>query len=62
MRWIDGSEIDPKQFTGAALCEKLAVDLHGGYDEYLNCADFIKEYISPQFRQLKINQNYNLKL
>ncbi len=27
MRWINGNEINIKQFTGETLCEKLAIDL-----------------------------------
>lgn len=43
MRWIDGSEIDIRQFTGEALCEKLAVELWGNaYEQWLECADFIQ--------------------
>ena len=29
MRWIDGKEINIRQFTGETLCEKLATDLWG---------------------------------
>lgn len=43
MRWIDGNEINIKQFTGEALCEKLAVELWSNtYDQWLKCADFIQ--------------------
>ncbi len=43
MRWIDGSEIDIRQFTGEALCEKLAAELWGNaYEQWLECADFIQ--------------------
>lgn len=43
MRWIDGNEINIKQFTGKTLCEKLATDLWDHhYDQWLKCADFIQ--------------------
>lgn len=43
MRWIDGSIINIKQFTGETLCEKLAAELWDiDYDQWLNCADFIQ--------------------
>lgn len=43
MRWIDGNEINIKQFTGEELCEKLATELWGNpYDQWLKCADFIQ--------------------
>ncbi len=43
MRWIDGNEIDIKQFTGESLCDKLAVELWGNdYEQWLKCADFIQ--------------------
>lgn len=43
MRWIDGKEINIKQFTGEEICEKLAVELWGNdYEQWLECADFIQ--------------------
>ena len=43
MRWIDGKEINIRQFTGETLCEKLATDLWSNdYDQWLKCADFIQ--------------------
>ena len=43
MRWIDGKEINIRQFTGETLCEKLATDLWGNdHDQWLKCADFIQ--------------------
>ena len=43
MRWIDGSDINIKQFTGEELCEKLAMELWGNdYEQWLKCADFIQ--------------------
>ena len=43
MRWIDGKEINIRQFTGETLCEKLETDLWSNYyDQWLKCADFIQ--------------------
>lgn len=43
MRWIDGNEINIKQFTGEELCEKLVSELwDNAYDQWLKCADFIQ--------------------
>ncbi len=43
MRWIDGNEINIKQFTGETLCEKLVDELwSNAYDQWLECADFIQ--------------------
>ena len=42
MRWVNGSEIKIEDFTGEELCEKLASDMHGGCEQYLDCADFIR--------------------
>lgn len=43
MRWIDGSEINIKQFTGEALCEKLATELWSvDYEQWVKCTDFIQ--------------------
>lgn len=43
MRWIDGNEINIKQFTGETLCEKLATELwRNDYSQWLECADFIQ--------------------
>lgn len=42
-RWINGNEINIKQFTGETLCEKLAIDLWGNdYVQWLKCADFLQ--------------------
>ena len=43
MKWIDGSERDVKGLTGEEFCEKLALDLHGDYDQWLSCADFVQD-------------------
>lgn len=43
MRWVDGNEIDIKQFTGEELCEKLAMELWGNArEEWLKCDEFIQ--------------------
>lgn len=42
MRWVDGSEIELKPFTGETLCEKLIAELHSDYDQYLTWADFLQ--------------------
>lgn len=43
MKWIDGTEINIKQFTGETLCEKLAAELwDNDYEHWLKCADFIQ--------------------
>ena len=43
MRWIDGTDLDIKQFTGETLCEKLAMELWGNsYDQWLECDNFIQ--------------------
>lgn len=43
MKWIDGSDIDIKKFSGAELCEKLSLELWD-YErsEWLEYADFIQ--------------------
>nr|WP_318683684.1 hypothetical protein [uncultured Acetatifactor sp.] len=43
MKWIDGSEINMKQFTGETLSEKLVTELrYYDYDQYLTWADFLQ--------------------
>ena len=43
MRWIDGTDINIKQFTGEELGKKLALELWGNpYEQWLKCADFIQ--------------------
>lgn len=43
MRWIDGKQIDIKQFTGETLCEKLAAELWDvDCGKWQKCADFIQ--------------------
>ena len=45
MQWIDGSEIDIKQYTGESLCEKMSLEMWNcgsDMDQYRNWADFIQ--------------------
>lgn len=43
MKWVDGSEIDIKQFTGESLCEKLALEMwKNGEELWLQCPGFIQ--------------------
>ncbi len=43
MKWVDGSEIDIKQFTGESLCEKLALEMwKNGEELWLQCPAFIQ--------------------
>jgi hypothetical protein len=46
MRWIDGSEIDIKQFSGEELCEKIGSEMYATYKEnWFKCAEFIQNAI-----------------
>ena len=43
MKWIDGSELDLKQFSGEQLCEKLALEMYGNdREKWFECDDFIQ--------------------
>ena len=43
MQWIDGNEIDIKQYTGKSLCEKLAIEMWDyEWEQRLKWADFIQ--------------------
>lgn len=45
MQWIDGSEVDIKQYTGELLCEKMASEMWNdgcNREQYLNWTDFIQ--------------------
>ena len=43
MRWLDGSDIDVKQFTGETLCDKIGMEMYKYDDENrLQCDDFIQ--------------------
>lgn len=42
MIWVDGSEIDLKQFSGKELCEKLALEMWVDREHWLKCAEFIQ--------------------
>lgn len=33
MLWVDGRDIDIKQFSGEELCEKIATDMYGTDNE-----------------------------
>lgn len=43
MQWIDGNEINIKQYTGEALCKKLSIEMWN-YDieQWLNWTDFLQ--------------------
>lgn len=43
MRWIDGNEINIKEYTGESLCEKIAIEMWStDIKQWLKCADFIQ--------------------
>lgn len=43
MRWIDGSYIDIKQFTGSEICERISLELWNyNRSEWLEFEDFIQ--------------------
>lgn len=43
MQWIDGSEIDIKQYTGEALCEKMSLEMWDcDMNQWQGWADFIQ--------------------
>ena len=45
MQWIDGSEIDIKQYTGESLCEKMSLEMWNcgcDMEQHTNWADFIQ--------------------
>ncbi|MDE5834250.1 MAG: DMP19 family protein [Ruminococcus sp.] len=43
MKWIDGSDIDIKSFSGEELCEKLSLEMwYSERSEWIECADFIQ--------------------
>ena len=44
MKWLDGSEINPAEFTGESLCQKLALELfHYDYQNWLACDECIQD-------------------
>lgn len=46
MRWIDGKEIDLKQFSGKDICEKLSQEMWDhDYEQWMKCAEFIQNAI-----------------
>ena len=43
MRWLDGSEINIKQFSGEDLCEKIGIEMYKNDNKnWFECADFIQ--------------------
>ena len=42
MIWVGGSEIDPKQFSGEELCEKIALEMYADRERWSKCAEFIQ--------------------
>lgn len=45
MQWINGNEIDVKQYTSESLCEKIASEMWNcgcDIEQYLNWTDFIQ--------------------
>lgn len=43
MRWIDGSDIDIKLYSGEDLCEKLGGDMYKTKQEdWFKCEEFIQ--------------------
>ena len=46
MRWVDGSEIDLKQFSGKEICEKLSMEMWNSYyEQWIKCAEFLQNAI-----------------
>ena len=46
MRWLDGNEIDIKQFSGEELCDKIGSEMYGNDNEnWFKCAEFIQNAI-----------------
>lgn len=45
MIWIDGSEIDTKQFSGESLCKRLALEMWDHRENWSECAEFIQNAI-----------------
>ncbi len=43
MRWVDGSEIDLKQFSVDDICKKLSLEMwDNDREQWLKCAEFIQ--------------------
>lgn len=40
MIWVDGNEIDPKQFSGEELCQKLALEMWVDREQWSKCPEF----------------------
>ncbi len=46
MKWLDGGEINIKQFSGEDLCEKIGFEMYKNYNKnWFECADFIQNAI-----------------
>ena len=46
MRWLDGSEIKIKKFSGEELCEKIGSEMYGNdHEQWFKCTDFIQNAI-----------------
>lgn len=44
MRWIDGSDIDIKLYSGEDLCEKLGDEMYKTkHEDWFKCAEFIQD-------------------
>lgn len=43
MKWIDGNEIEIKQYTGVSLCEKMSLEMWDcNIEQWVNWVDFIQ--------------------
>ena len=42
MIWVDGSETDPKLFSGEELVEKLALEMYDDREHWSECSEFIQ--------------------
>ena len=42
MIWVDGSDIDPRQFSAEELCEKLALEMYKHRENWSKCDEFIQ--------------------
>ena len=46
MKWLDGSDINIKQFSGEDLCEKIGSEMYNNKNKnWFECADFIQNAI-----------------
>lgn len=42
MLWVDGNEIDPRQFSGEELCQKLGLEMWVYREQWSKCPVFIQ--------------------